>query len=81
MKQNDELQHLPCGKTYSSQYGVIEFHLEIKNSLDCVMLIEVDDGQNIFLRIDYLNWDTKENYMDIGLFDEPTQYQIYHISG
>ncbi|CAF3049313.1 unnamed protein product, partial [Rotaria sp. Silwood2] len=80
MDENNQLKNLPCGKIYSSYNGTIEFQYETLTSFDCLILIEVDDGQNIFLRFDYLNWDTKENYIDIGLFHDPNQYQIYHIS-
>ncbi|CAF1032759.1 unnamed protein product [Rotaria sordida] len=80
IKEKNQLENLPCGKIYSSFNGTIEFHYEIFTSFNCLILIEVDDGQNIFLRFDYLNWDNKENYIDIGLFHDPNQYQIYHIS-
>jgi hypothetical protein len=46
-----------------------------------LIFIEVDDGQNIFLRFDYLNWDTRENFMEIGLFHDYNQYRIFRISG
>ncbi|CAF4204987.1 unnamed protein product [Rotaria socialis] len=81
MEENNQLKTLPCGKKYSSYNGTIEFHTEIKTSMDCLILLEVDDGQNIFLRFDDLNWDNKENSIEIGLLHDPTQYQVYHISG
>ncbi|CAF1467779.1 unnamed protein product [Adineta steineri] len=77
---NNDLQNLPCGKTYSSHNGTIEFNYEITTIFDCLILIEVDDGQNIFLRFDHINWDNKENYIEIGLFHNPHQNQIFHIS-
>ncbi|CAF1526563.1 unnamed protein product [Rotaria sp. Silwood1] len=79
-EESNYLKNLPCGKTYSSYNGTIEFQFETLTSFDCLILIEVDDGQNIFLRFDYLNWDTKENYIDIGLFHDPNENQLYHIS-
>ncbi|CAF5207533.1 unnamed protein product, partial [Rotaria magnacalcarata] len=81
MEENNQLNTLPCGKKFSSYNGTIEFHTEIKTEMDCLILLEVDDGQNIFLRFDYLNWDNRENSIEIGLFHDPTQYEIYHISG
>ncbi len=81
IEENNQLNNLPCGKKYSTSNGTIEFYSEIIYSFDCLILIEVDDGQNIFLRLDYLNWDKNENFMDIGLFHDYNQYQIFHISG
>lgn len=82
VNNNAEIRkNLPCGKKYSSYSGNIELNLENYNSFDCLILIEVDDGQNIFLRFDYINWDNKESYIDIGLFHDPKQHQIYHITG
>lgn len=70
-----------CGQTYSSPNGTIEFSSQIFFSFDCYFLLEVDDGQNLFLRIDYLNWDSHENSLDIGLFHQINQNQLFHISG
>ncbi len=82
LERNNELNNdSPCGKKYFSHNGTIEFNSEIINSFDCLILIEVDDGQNLFLRFDYLNWDNKENFIEIGLFHDYNQYQIFHISG
>jgi len=81
LKENNQLNNFPCGKTYSSHNGTIEFYSEIISSFDCLILIEVDDGQNIFLRFDDLNWDNKQNSIQIGLFHNPNEYQIFHISG
>ena len=73
--------HSPCGQKYTSRNGTIEFYAEIFASLDCLIFIEVDDGQNIFLRFDDLQWDTKENFLEIGLFHDYNQHRIFHISG
>jgi len=81
-EENNQLNNnSPCGKKYSSNNGTIEFYSEILNSFDCLILIEVDDGQNIFLRFDYLNWDKYENSIHIGLLHDYNQDQIFHISG
>jgi hypothetical protein len=80
-EENIQLKNLPCGKKYSSFNGTIEFHYEILTYFNCEIFLEVDDGQNIFLRFDDLNWDNTENFMEIGLFHQPDQYQIFHISG
>ena len=77
----DEWKDLPCGKKYSSANGTIEFQHQTLTSFDCVILIEVDDGQNILLRFDYLNWDNQENYIEIGLFHNPNEYRLFHLSG
>jgi hypothetical protein len=81
IEKPNELTQSPCGRKYSSYNGTIEFNSEINTSLDCLIFIEVDDGQNILLRFDYLNWDTRENLMEIGLFHEYNQNQIFRISG
>jgi hypothetical protein len=75
------LKNSPCGKTYSANNGIIDFNLQITTSIDCLILIEANDGQNIFLRLDYLDWDKQENSLDIGLFDNPNRYRIFQISG
>jgi len=81
IEKTNELNNSPCGRKYSSYNGTIEFYSEIFTSLDCLIFIEVDDGQNIFLRFDYSNWDTRENLMEIGLFHDYNQHQIFRISG
>jgi hypothetical protein len=80
-RKNQSNNFFPCGKNYVSHNGTIEFSYEILTSFDCLILIEVDDGQNIFLRFDDLNWDNKQNSIQIGLFHNPNEYQIFHISG
>lgn len=79
--ENSQLINSPCGKKYTTYNGTIEFYSEIINSFDCLILIEVDDGQNIFLRFDDLYWDTKENFIKIGLYHDYNQNEIFHISG
>ncbi|CAF1189573.1 unnamed protein product [Adineta ricciae] len=76
----DEWKDFPCGKKYSSANGTIEFQHQTLTSFDCLILIEVDDGQNILLRFDYLNWDNQENYIEIGLFHNPNEYRLFHLS-
>jgi hypothetical protein len=78
---DDDLSTLPCGKKFSSPNGTIEFQHRTSTSFDCLILIEVDDGQNIFLRFDQLDWDYEENYMEIGLLHNPNEFRIFHISG
>lgn len=81
VETKNQLTNSPCGRKYSSPNGTIEFHSEILTALECVIFIEVDDGQNIFLRLDDLNWDSRENSMEIGLFHDYNQYRMFHISG
>ena len=73
--------NLPCGRTFSSSHGTIEFDAAISTSFTCLILIEVDDGQNIFLRFDSLTWDNEENLLEIGLFHNPNQARLFRISG
>ena len=80
-QENLQVKDLPCGKTYSSSNGTIEFHYEISTSFNCEIFIQVDDGQNLFLRLDDISWDNEENYLQIGLFHQPNQYQLFHLSG
>lgn len=81
--KDDQIQLLnyPCGKKLTTFNGTIELYLEIIQTFDCLILIEVDDGQNIFLRFDDLNWDRNENFIKIGLFHDHNQYEIFHITG
>lgn len=81
VKENYTLNSLPCGKTFTNENGTIEFDQEIFTSFDCFLFIEVNDGQNIYLRFDYLNIDNQENHIEIGLFHNPTQHKLFHISG
>ncbi|UJR30694.1 hypothetical protein I4U23_018215 [Adineta vaga] len=75
-----ELKNFPCGKKYSSPNGTIEFSHQTLTSFDCLIFIEVDDGQNIFLRFDHFNGDKEENYMEIGLFHNADEFHIFHLS-
>lgn len=81
VESNSELIQSPCGRKYSTRNGTIEFYSEIFTSLDCLIFIEVDDGQNLFLRFDHLQWDKRENFMDIGLTHDYNQHRIFHIAG
>lgn len=71
----------PCGRISTSTNGTIEYSSSIYLSFDCYFFLEIDDGQNLFIQIEYLNWDSRENFLEIGLFHEINQNRLFHISG
>ena len=78
---NTPLNDLPCGKTFSTSNGTIEFSADFSLPLNCLIFIQVDDGQNIFLRFDSLQWDNEHNQIEIGLHHFPNQFRLFQISG
>ena len=70
-----------CGKKYSQTNGTIELKFDSNTAIDCLVRIEVEDGQNILLRLDQLDWDSRENQLEIGLEHDPDRLKLFTIKG
>jgi hypothetical protein len=79
--QSELFNYSPCGRHFSSYNGTIEVNGSMSYSFDCLILIEVDDGQNILLRLDHTDWDREEDRLEIGLWHDPNQHRLFKISG
>jgi hypothetical protein len=67
----------PCGRTYSSSNGTIAVHIDAITRLICSIMIEVDDGQNIYLRFDVANWNQHDNSLELN----PNRSSLFRLRG